>query len=270
MTAASRIIAGGMFPPVMVGLVGLSWATLFLWEASPYGRYLDHGNWTEIGMAAALCTALPQGEFLLPLLIYSGGWLLMSAAMMMPTTLPLLAVFRRLVEGRPNASSLVALVIGGYLFAWASFGVAAHLLDGVLNALAREGSWLMFNGWALGAAVLAVAGVFQFSRLKHHCLTRCRAPTSFVISRWHGEAPRRDSLWIGLSHGMFCVGCCWALMLLMFVVGTGSVGWMLALGALMALEKNLSGGWLARHLGTMIGVALLSVASGITLTHLAA
>jgi predicted metal-binding membrane protein len=115
--------------------------------------------------------------------------------------------------------------------------------------------------------VLALAGAFQFSRLKHHCLTRCRTPFSFVVSRWHGIAPRRESLWIGLAHGAFCVGCCWALMLLMFVVGTGSVGWMLALGAVMALEKNLADGWLARHLGAMIGVTLLSVASVITMAH---
>ena len=263
----SKIIAGGMFPPVMVGLIGLSWATLFLWEASPYGRYLDHGNWTEIGIAAAICTVLPQGEVLLPLLLYSGGWLLMSTAMMLPTTLPLLAVFQRLVDGRPNAPLLVALVIGGYLLAWAGFGVVAHLLDSALNALVQESSWLTFNGWVLGAAVLALAGAFQFSSLKHHCLTRCRTPFSFVVSRWHGTAPRREALRLGLAHGAFCVGCCWALMLLMFVVGTGSVGWMLALGAVMALEKNISGGWFARHLGSMIGVALLSVASVITMTH---
>ncbi|MDX1489490.1 MAG: DUF2182 domain-containing protein, partial [Acidiferrobacterales bacterium] len=246
-----------MFPPVMLGLIGLSWATLFLWEASPYGRYLDHGNWTEIGIAATICTVLPQGEILLPLLLYSGGWLLMSTAMMLPTTLPLLAVFRRLVMGRSDASSLVALVITGYLLAWAGFGVAAHLLDSALNVLVRENLWLTFNGWLLGAAVLALAGAFQFSRLKHQCLTLCRTPFSFVVSHWHGVAPRRESLWLGLSHGAFCVGCCWALMLLMFVVGTGSVGWMLALGAVMALEKNLTSGWMARHLGTMIGIALL-------------
>ena len=119
----------------------------------------------------------------------------------------------------------------------------------------------------LGAAVLALAGAFQFSSLKHHCLTRCRTPFSFVVSRWHGTAPRREALRLGLAHGAFGFGCGWALMLLMFVVGTGSVGWMLALGAVMALEKNISGGWFARHLGSMIGVALLSVASVITMTH---
>jgi predicted metal-binding membrane protein len=214
-------VLGGLFPPVLLGLIGLAWATLFLWEASPYGRYLDHGSWTEIGLAATLCSALPQGEVLLPALLYSGGWLLMSAAMMLPTTLPLLAVFRRLVSGRAEARLLVALVIGGYLVAWWGFGLAAHALDGALHLLVRGSTWLPFNGWAIGAAVLAVAGAFQFSSLKHHCLTRCRTPFSFVASRWHGRAPRWEALRLGLAHGVFCVGCCWALMLLMFVVGTG-------------------------------------------------
>ncbi len=90
-----------------------------------------------------------------------------------------------------------------------------------------------------------------------------------MVSRWHGRSPRREALRLGLAHGVFCVGCCWALMLLMFVVGTGSVGWMLALGAVMALEKNLAGpGLLSRHLGTALGIALLAGASAITVTHL--
>jgi len=160
-------------------------------------------------------------------------------------------------------------VICGYLLTWAGFGVVAHVLDIGVNYLVRETPWLAFNGWALGAAVLALAGWFQFSHLKHHCLTRCRAPFSFVVSRWHGTEPRREALRLGLAHGVFCVGCCWALMLLMFVVGTGSVGWMLALGAVMALEKNLAGpGWLSRHLGTALGIALLAGASAITAAHL--
>jgi predicted metal-binding membrane protein len=270
-TAKSRFIAGGLFPPVMLGLIALAWAALALWEASPYGRYLDHGNWTQIGLAGAICSFLPQGELLFPLLLYTGGWLLMSAAMMLPTTLPLLEVFRRMTAGRADAQMLLGLVIGGYLLAWAGFGVVAHLLDIAVNLTVRQSDWLVFNGWVLGAAVLALAGAFQFSRLKHYCLTRCRAPLSFVVSRWHGRAPRREALRLGVAHGVFCVGCCWALMLLMFVVGTGSVGWMLALGAVMALEKNLAGnGWLARHLGTAFGIALLMGATAITATHLAA
>ena len=74
--------------------------------------------------------------------------------------------------------------------------------------------------------MLAVAGVFQFSRLKYHCLDKCRTPLGFVTSHWHGPRPQRESFMLGLAHGMFCVGCCWALMLLMFLVGMGNMAWM--------------------------------------------
>lgn len=271
MATSAKRFTGGLFAPVMLGLIAFAWAALALWEASPYGRYLDHGNWTEIGLAGTICSFLPQGEILFPLLLYTGGWLLMSAAMMLPTTLPLLEIFRRMTSGRADAFSLLALVIGGYLLAWAGFGAAAHILDIGINIVVQQSNWLIFNGWALGVVVLALAGAFQFSSLKHHCLTRCRAPFSFVVSHWHGIAPKREALLLGISHGIFCVGCCWALMLLMFVVGTGSVGWMLALGAVMALEKNLQGNnWLTRNMGAGIGVVLVAGAIFITAAHLGA
>jgi predicted metal-binding membrane protein len=134
---------------------------------------------------------------------------------------------------------LMALLVTGYLAAWAGFGIAAHLLDAAVHAGARQSEWLMLNGWAIGAAVLAGAGLFQFSRLKYHCLDKCRAPFGFIAERWHGPHPWQSALRLGLDHGVYCVGCCWAIMLLMFVVGTGNVGWMLALGAIMAVEKNM-------------------------------
>jgi predicted metal-binding membrane protein len=80
-----RTRAAAVFPPLALGLASLSWAMLLLWDASPYGRYLHHGDWTTtIGLGAALCTAAPGGAWLVPLFFYSGGWLLMSAAMMLP------------------------------------------------------------------------------------------------------------------------------------------------------------------------------------------
>ena len=84
------------FLPLMVLLVSLAWFTLWIWDLSPYGRYLDHGRWTELGFAASICRAIPAGEIVLPALLYIGGWVTMIAAMMLPTTLPLLDSFRRL------------------------------------------------------------------------------------------------------------------------------------------------------------------------------
>jgi predicted metal-binding membrane protein len=260
-------IAGGSrrgVAPLLAGLIALCWAMLWLWRESPYARYLDHGGWIE---STALCRALPAGQVLAPAILYVGAWLLMLAAMMLPTVLPLLDRFDRLVRERPDRGRLAALVVAGYFLVWAGFGAAAHILDAWLHAAARQSGWLALNGWLIGATVLAVAGFFQFSRLKYHCLARCRTPASFVVKHWRGPRPRRDALLLGLDHGLFCVGCCWAIMLLMFVVGAGSLGWMLALGAVMALEKNAR--WGAR-LSRLLGVVLLAGAVFIAGSNLAA
>jgi predicted metal-binding membrane protein len=120
--------------------------------------------------------------------------------------------------------------------------------------------FLSFNGWIISVILLAIAGIFQFTRFKYRCLDKCRTPFSFVNERWRGRAEWRQSFLLGMHHGLFCVGCCWAIMLLMFFVGTGSVGWMLGIGAVMAIEKNVTWG---RRLSVPLGVGLLLVSAGI-------
>jgi predicted metal-binding membrane protein len=252
------------FLPVIGSLIALAWLTLFLWERSSYGRYLDHGNWTETGVAASLCRALPAGSIILPALLYVGGWVLMCTAMMLPTTLPLLGMFRRLTERRPDCGLLLSLLILGYMSVWCVFGLAVHLIDAALHIVMVQNYWLTFNGWIVGAAVLALAGVFQFSSIKHLCLEKCRTPFSFLSEHWRGWAARWESFGLGVHHGIFCVGCCWAIMSLMFLVGTGSVGWMLALGAFMAIEKNMPWG---RRLSAPLGFGLLLLSVGLVAEH---
>lgn len=235
-------------------LTSLAWLTLWLWAQSPYGRYLDHGDWTTIGIASSICLAIPAGNVVLPAILYVGGWLVMLVAMMLPTTLPLLDIYRRLTSRRPDQAFLVSLVVAGYLTAWLGFAVAAHIVDVALREIVIRSPWLLINGWAIGAGVIALAGVFQFSALKYRCLDKCRLPLSFVMQHWRGSAERIGAIRLGLHHGLFCVGCCWALMLLMFVVGTGNVGWMFLLGAAMAIEKNLPWG---RRFAPVLGIGLL-------------
>jgi predicted metal-binding membrane protein len=260
--AAGAVRRRHLFLPLISGLIALAWLTLLAWEQSPYGRYLDHGQWTELGLAAAICHSLPAGNILLPALLYVGGWVLMTAAMMLPTTAPLLGIFERVVESRPDRIVLLGLLLLGYLLIWVAFGIAAHLLDYGVHGLVAVLPGI--NGWTIGASVLAVAGAFQFSTLKYQCLDKCRTPFSFVNEHWHGHAPRRQSFLLGVHHGIFCVGCCWAIMLLMFVVGMGNVGWMLALGAIMAIEKNSSWG---RRLSAPLGAGLLACAGFIVAGH---
>ena len=253
-----------LFWTLMAVLVVASWAVLWLWSASPYGRFLDHAGWGDAGALAALCRAIPQSDIVVPAVLHAAAWVLMIAAMMLPTTFPLLAMFRRIAGARPDAGRLLALVVLGFFAAWLTFGIAAHLADAAVRWAAGRYVWFVANGWIVGAAVLAAAGLFQWSALKYRCLDECRTPFGFVASRWHGRSPAREAFRIGVDHGVFCVGCCWALMLIMFVVGVGSVGWMLALAALMAAEKNLPFG---RRLRTPVGLGLLGGAAAIVLAN---
>jgi len=250
------------FLPLMAALTATAWAALWLWGQSPYAHYLDHGRWTEIGVAANLCRVLPGGGEALAGLLVVAGWVLMLAAMMLPTTLPLLEMFRRLTAQRADRGLLTISVAAGYLAVWALFGVAAHLADRVVIFAARQSDYLIAHGWVIGAGVLAIAGLYQFSALKYRCLDKCRAPLGFLVEHWRGARNTRQAFLLGGRHGAFCVGCCWAMMLLMFVVGTANIGWMLALGAVMAAEKNLPAG---RRLAAPVGAALLLAALCISL-----
>jgi predicted metal-binding membrane protein len=239
-------------------LVIFAWVTLWLWDRSPYGRYLHHGQLGAIGIDGSI------GAVFLPVALYLIGWTLMTAAMMLPTTVPLLEIFRRLTRRRLDRSQLMAGVITGYLGVWLAFGIAAHLADWLLHQVVEHSPWLESNGWMVGAGTLLLAGGFQFSGLKYRCLDKCRAPLSFVMERWRGRHELRNAFLLGTSHGVFCVGCCWALMLLMFGVGVGNVGWMLALGVLMAIEKNMSWG---RKVSRPLGLALIGWGTLILVNH---
>lgn len=244
--------------PALGGLVALAWAALFWWESSPYGRYLHHGELAGLTHGADATTLTTQT------LLYVAGWLLMCVAMMLPTTAPLIAAFHRLTAQRHDRLLLSSGLVAGYLSIWLGFGIAAHFGDWFLHEAFERNAWLQANPWIFGAGPLVLAGAFQFSPLKYRCLERCRAPVGFIFEHWRGGNPLHQAVAIGAHHGLFCVGCCWALMLLMFAVGTGNVGWMLALGAVMAIEKNHPWG---RHLSAPLGIALIAWGAAIALDH---
>jgi len=228
-------------------LVALAWVSLWIWRSSPYGRFLSHG---ENGGIHTL-----GSDYLALMLIFVAGWTLMTVAMMLPTSLPLVALFSSVVRRRPHRLQLVALVVAGYLAVWTLFAGAAHFADLGIHQGVDRSAWLQAHEWVVSAGTVLLAGVYQFTPLKYHCLDKCRSPLSFVMQNWHGGSERVDAFRLGVHHGVFCLGCCWSLMLLMFAVGTGNIGWMLALGAVMAVEKNASWG---RRLAAPLGVALVT------------
>ncbi|WP_137940152.1 DUF2182 domain-containing protein [Chitinivorax sp. B] len=253
-----------VFLPVLVSVVVLAWLVLWAWTLSPYSGYLNHGDWTSAGPAAALCRALPGGEVIVPAVLYGGAWILMTAAMMLPTTLPLFDAFDRLVAGRSDRMWLLGLLGLGYMAVWGVFGWLAHGLHALLLSGIAQVPMLAWHSWLIGAVIIASAGMFQFSKLKYRCLEKCRTPLSFVIEHWRGRDHARQAFMLGAHHGLFCVGCCWALMLLMFAVGAGSLGWMLLLAAVMAIEKNVSWG---KKLSAPLGFALLAWAALLVASH---
>jgi predicted metal-binding membrane protein len=250
--------------PLALGLIAalsvLAWAALVTWSAGPYARFLDHGSWTDLPLLGTWCSSLPRADAVTSAVFHSGAWLLMIAAMMLPTVLPLLAVVQRVAAGRPDAGVVIALVVAGYAIAWSAFGMLAFSVDALVRDTAGRSAWLATHGPLLGAAVLGMAGAFQFSSLKYRCLDRCRTPFGFVNQYWRGRHAALDGLRIGVMHGLFCVGCCWALMLVMFVVGMGNLAWMLVLAALMAAEKNLPYG---RRIAAPVGFGLLAWAAAL-------
>ncbi len=247
-----------VFLLILVGLIALTWVVLWLWEQSPYGRYLNHAELARLDVAQGFAPLLQQGG------LYVVGWTLMLVAMMLPTSLPLVQMFRRMTRTRRDHGQLVMLLLVGYIGVWLVCGVVLHAFDLGLHELVEDVLWLETNAWVFGAGVLLLAGAFQFSSLKYRCLDKCRAPLSFLNQHWRGRAPARHSFLLGAHHGLFCVGCCWALMFVMFAVGTGSVGWMLALGAVMAIEKNLPWG---RRLSAPLGAALILWGGLIIINH---
>jgi predicted metal-binding membrane protein len=261
---AARTLHARVSLTLIAVLIACAWLALAGWTASPWRRWLDHGTWGDLAWLAAICRAVPAGERVVPALSYALAWMLMIAAMMLPTTFPLLALFRRIVGSRQDAVALVAAVAGGYFIAWIGFGLVAYGVDAGVRAAATGSGWLVAHGWVVGSAVIAGAGAFQFSALKYRCLERCRTPFGFINNHWRGRRPIAESLKLGLHHGLFCVGCCWALMLVTFVVGMGNIGWMLALAAAMAAEKNAP--WGAR-VRTPLGVALLTWGAAIAVAN---
>ena len=230
------------FLPLMGALIVLAWLALWAWGQSPYARFLSHHHLDEVRGGGGL------------MLIFIAGWALMIVAMMLPTSLPLLTSFHTLTNRRRDQKLLVALLLVGYLCIWMLFGFVIYLGDWMLHHAVEHNAWLQANVWVLGAVTVLLAGLYQFTPLKYHCLDKCRSPLSFIMERWCGRHDKAQAFRLGAHHGLFCLGCCWSLMLLMFAVGVGNVGWMLALAVVMGTEKNMTWG---RRLSAPLGVFLL-------------
>jgi predicted metal-binding membrane protein len=186
-------------------------------------------------------------------------WAVMMAAMMLPTATSMVSVFGALNKRRGEAGRTLAFV-AGYLALWTAFGAAATAAQWALQTNGLLSPMIVSMSPVLSAALLVIAGVFQFTPLKHACLRACRSPLGFLLTDW------RDGLWgaarMGTRHGLYCLGCCWALMALLFVGGAMNLLWIAALTLLVAIEKLApKGDIIAKALGVlMIGAGVARLA----------
>jgi predicted metal-binding membrane protein len=208
------------------------------------------------GMATGLGqigTHMPNG---MSAVLFIVMWLTMMVAMMFPAVAPIVLAHRYVLQRRGEGPLPTLAFVAGYLAVWTAIGViplAAFLGFRNLPATAGHSTWLV----SLAGGILVVAGVYQFTPLKSACLRACRNPLSFILSHDFGSGSR-GALRAGLSHGAYCLGCCWALMTILVVVGLMNLAWMALLALVFFAEKNWRRG---RELSMVAGglVALLGV-----------
>jgi len=179
-------------------------------------------------------------------------WAVMMAAMMLPSALPMVRAFVALCQ-RNGQRVRSRQFVGAYLLVWMIFSIGATAVQWLLQTLGWVNPMIVSTSATLSVALLLVAGVYQFSPLKRICLARCRTPMSFLLGEWRGG--RFGALVMGWRHGLFCLGCCWALMALLYVGGVMNLAWITALSLGVAVEKLAPRG---ERIATLLGSALLA------------
>ncbi len=208
----------------LLGLGGAGWAYV-AWQAQ-----------SDNGMSMGLTMGMGAPLFL-------ASWVAMMAAMMFPTAAPMIRMFARVSSGkraRREEGAATWVFVAGYLAVWAGVGLPAYILARGAEDASDRWMWIMDNAPRLGGAVLLGAGLYQLSPLKTICLRKCRTPISFVLTSWRDG--NTGALRMGVKHGTYCLGCCWALFAILFPLGIMNVAAMVAVTALVFAEKSLPGG----------------------------
>jgi predicted metal-binding membrane protein len=248
-------------------LTGAAWA-LTLYQT--FSMHMPMGIVVRGGMAAegmggmAMAGTSAAGWSLGGAAVFVAVWTVMMAAMMLPAAAPMILIFAAAQARREREAAVPTWIFtAGYLLVWLAAGLLVYFLVQIGSDLATRLTSADRASWAplaLGAT-LVLAGLYQFTPIKRVCLTHCRSPFAFVAQYWRDG--RAGALQMGLRHGGYCLGCCWALFAVMVAAGVMSLAWMLLLALVVFVEKVLPQG---RRAAPMIGVALvvlgLMVASG--------
>jgi predicted metal-binding membrane protein len=218
---------------ILIGLGVLLVTTVAWWLTIHEARRMDP---LTMQMAGPDRTVWSAGS-LLPLFLM---WTAMMVAMMLPSATPMILTFAALARHRRQQQRPyvpVTVFIAGYIAVWGGFSILAAVAQWLLHRQALLLPTMASSSALFGGILLFLAGVFQFTPLKKRCLTRCQAPLEFITTRWRDG--RAGAFAMGVEHGAFCTGCCWALMALLFVLGVMNLLWIAALTILVAMEKML-------------------------------
>ncbi len=172
--------------------------------------------------------------------VFLSIWIAMMVAMMFPTAMPMILTFARVQSGktaRGQATVPTGIFVAAYLLVWVTFGAAAFAAAVAAEELASRSMWLMDNAPRIGGAVMIVAGIYQLSPLKRICLSKCRSPMSWLLNSWR-DGPG-GALRMGVEHGMYCLGCCWFLFVILFPLGMMNIAAMALITVLIFAEKSL-------------------------------
>jgi predicted metal-binding membrane protein len=243
-----RVIAG----VALAALVVAAWGYLLHLGSMSHGAMSDMPGMP--GMSMAMPRMQPWSWVEVGALVVM--WIVMMIAMMTPSAAPMILVFasvhrRRVVEGRPAVPTAVFVL--GYLAVWSLYSVVAALAQTALHEAALLSPAMAATSPRLAAALLIAAGVFQWTPLKRACLASCRSPLSFVMTGWREGWD--GALVMGARHGLYCLGCCWALMALLFVAGVMNLLWVAAIAVAVLVEKVVPRGDV---IGRFMGVALIA------------
>jgi predicted metal-binding membrane protein len=224
-------------------LSGLAVVTLAAWTylALNARRMPMHDSMSGGGMGDAMgamtdIRAWTAGTFGLTLVM----WMAMMVAMMVPTATPMTLIYAAVARKAAMQQNPVAptfVFVAGYVAMWSAFSIAATTAQSLLDRWALLSPMMVSNSALLGGGLLIVAGLYQLTPLKRACLEHCRSPAHFIARHWRGGTP--GAFVMGLRHGAYCLGCCWALMALLFVGGVMNLLWVAAIAVFVLVEKTL-------------------------------
>ena len=256
---ASLRLASTVGPIPLTLLVSLITVTAIAWAFTLYQPFaMSASMGSAMGeMEGMAMEGMAAGWSFAGLLIFVTVWTIMMVAMMLPAAAPMILIFASAQARRDRQVAVPTWIfVAGYILVWAAAGLGAYVLDQAFTKLVSSQASLDPGTWAplaLGITLI-LAGLYQFTPLKHVCLRQCRSPWGFVAQYW--REGRTGAVNMGVRHGLYCLGCCWALFAVLTAVGMMSIAWMLSLTLVVFAEKVFPYGV---RISAAVGMALIAI-----------